>query len=498
VTLPKLAMTSTAVTSTAADAVIIGILQNGEGIALAPGSEPVDAAFDGGLLAVLDTLGATGKDDEVVKVPTLGRLPASLVVAVGLGKPANNGTLSAEQVRRASGSAARALAGTDRAVSTLSTVDLAAAAEGTILGAYSFTSYKSENRDGPLAKADLASPADGTTREHRATLKTATAIAEAVATARDLINTPPNDLYPASFAERAVALARGAGVTVEVLDEKVLKRGGYGGILGVGLGSARPPRLVRLHYKGTRPRKKVALVGKGITFDTGGISIKPAANMEIMTSDMSGAAAIVATAVLAAKLKLPLEVIATVPMAENMPSGGAYRPGDVLTMYGGKTVEVLNTDAEGRLILADAISRAAEDDPDYLIETSTLTGAQIVSLGNRTAGIMGSDEFRDRVAEVAKDSGEGGWAMPLPEELRGDLDSKLADLANVTGHRWGGMLAAGIFLREFVPEGMPWVHIDVAGPAFNSGQPWGYTGKGGTGVPVRTLAALLADIAENG
>ena len=167
-------------------------------------------------------------------------------------------------------------------------------------------------------------------------------------------------------------------------------------------------------------------------------------------------------------------------------------------MYGGKTVEVLNTDAEGRLVLADAMVRAAEENPDYLIETSTLTGAQVVALGNRTAGVMGSDDFRDRVAGIMQATGENGWAMPLPEELRADLDSRLADLANVTGHRWGGMLAAGIFLREFVADGLDWVHIDIAGPSFNTGSPWGYTGKGGTGVPVRTIAAVLADIAANG
>jgi leucyl aminopeptidase len=207
---------------------------------------------------------------------------------------------------------------------------------------------------------------------------------------------------------------------------------------------------------------------------------------------------VVATVALAAELGLPVAVTATVPMAENMPSGTAYRPGDVLTMYGGKTVEVLNTDAEGRLILADAIVRAAEDSPDYLIETSTLTGAQLVSLGTRTAGVMGSDEFRDRVAAHAQATGEGGWAMPLPEELRSDLDSRLADLANVTGHRWGGMLAAGLFLREFVADRLAWAHIDIAGPSFNTGGPWGYTPKGGTGVPVRTMISVLADIAENG
>jgi leucyl aminopeptidase len=492
---PKLSLTTTAAAEATVDAVIIGTVQDGESVALAPGAEQIDAAFDGTLADVLSTVGASGKADEIVKIPTMGRLPAAMVVAAGLG-PA--GDLSAEQIRRASGAAARTLGGTRRAVTTLSTVDLQAAAEGTVLGAYKFDEYRSERGDAPLERLDLVGPAEGSGKDHRATLKAATAIAEAVTTARDFVNTPPNDLFPASFAARAAALGKAAGLEVEVLDEKALRKGGFGGVLGVGMGSSRPPRMVRMRYRGPKARKKVALVGKGITFDTGGISIKPAANMDEMTSDMSGAAAIVASVVLAAKLKYPLEVTATVPMAENMPSGAAYRPGDVLTMYGGKTVEVLNTDAEGRLVLADAIVRACEDEPDYLVETATLTGAQVVALGKRTAGIMGSEEFRERVATIAKATGEGGWAMPLPEELRRDLDSKLADLANVTGHRWGGMLAAGLFLREFVPAGLPWVHIDVAGPAFNNGSPWGYTGKGGTGLPVRTIAAVLADIAENG
>ena len=491
---PKLSLTTTS-TAAAADAVVIGTVQDGDMVALAPGAEEVDAAFDGRLADVLATLGATGKSDEIVKVPTIGRLAADLVVAAGLGKA---GDVGPEQVRRASGAAARALAGTKRAVTTLSTVDLQAAVEGTVLGAYTFDEYRSERGDAPIERVDLVSPAEGSAKDHRATLKAATAIAEAVTTTRDFINTPPNDLFPASFAERAAALAKSAGLDVEILDEKALRKGGFGGVLGVGMGSSRPPRLVRISYRGPKARKKIALVGKGITFDTGGISIKPASHMEEMTSDMSGAAAVVASVVLAAKLKYPLEVVATIPMAENMPSGAAYRPGDVLTMYDGKTVEVLYTDAEGRLILADAIARAAEDEPDYLIETATLTGAQIVSLGRRTPGIMGSDDFRDRVAAIAKATGEGGWAMPLPEELRRDLDSKLADLSNITGHRWGSMLAAGHFLREFVPDELPWVHIDIAGPAYNNGSAWGYTAKGGTGVPVRTIAAVLADIAENG
>ena len=327
-----------------------------------------------------------------------------------------------------------------------------------------------------------------------------------MATARDLVNTPPSHLYPAEFAKRAKALGEATGLEVEVLDDKALAKEGYGGVIGVGKGSSRPPRLVRLAHRGAKNKsrtqgaktgkaKKVALVGKGITFDTGGISIKPAANMHHMTSDMGGAAAVIATVVLAAEQQLPIDVIATVPMAENMPSSTAQRPGDVLTQYGGITVEVLNTDAEGRLILADAIVRACEDKPDYLIETSTLTGAQTVALGARTPGVMGSDEFRDRVAEISQAVGENGWPMPLPEELKDDLKSTVADLANVSGSRYAGMLVAGTYLREFVADGVQWAHIDIAGPAYNTGGPWGYTGKGGTGVPTRTMFAVLEDIA---
>jgi leucyl aminopeptidase len=501
VTVPKLALSEnseSALSKTRADVLVVGTIQGTDGPELAAGSEVADAAFDGKLADVLTTLGASGKAEEIVKLPTLGKIGPGVVLAVGLGKGDADGAVTAEQVRRASGAAARALAGTDRVFTTLSAIDLQATVEGTALGAYVFTEYRSEPGDAPVSKVDLASPAEGTAKDHRATLKAATAIAESVIIARDLINTPPNDLYPASFAERAKKLAEANDLEFEVLDEKALKRKGFGGILGVGVGSSRQPRLLRVAYKPAKATKKIALVGKGITFDSGGISIKPAAGMDHMTSDMSGAAGVLASVVLAAKLKYPLEVVAHIPLAENLPSGTSYRPGDVLSMYGGNTVEVLNTDAEGRLVLADAIVRAGEENPDYLIETSTLTGAQVVALGNRTAGIMGTDEFRDRVAGIARATGEGGWAMPLPEELRAELDSRLADLANVTGNRWGGMLAAGVFLREFVAEGLTWVHIDIAGPSFNTGGPWGYTGKGGTGIPVRTIAAVLADIAANG
>jgi leucyl aminopeptidase len=214
-----------------------------------------------------------------------------------------------------------------------------------------------------------------------------------------------------------------------------------------------------------------------------------------MKSDMAGAAAMIATVCLVADLGLPVEVTATVPIAENLPGGGAYRPADIITFRNGKKAEITNTDAEGRVVLADAIARAAEDRPDYLLETSTLTGAQVIALGNRTMGVMGTPELRDRVAELARQVGEGGWAMPLPEELREGLDSPLADIANVSGERAGGMLVAGHYLSEFVADGVSWAHLDVAGPAFNTGKAHGYTGPGGTGVPVRTLLAVLADIA---
>ena len=499
----------TTAATAAADALVVGVLparagDDGEKGAprLAPGAAVVDTAFDGGLAALLALAGATGRADDVVRIPTRGTVTAPLIVAVGLG-PAGDDGPSAEQVRRASGSAARALAGTDHAVTTLSwsasdalAADaVAATAEGTLLGSYAFTEYKSARGRTPVRRVTLATDAEGA----EAVLRRATMVATAVTTARDFVNTPPNDLFPETFAARAAALGEAAGLEVEVLDDAALAAGGYGGILGVGGGSSRKPRLVRLRWSGgPSPRASVALVGKGVTFDTGGISIKPAPHMDHMTSDMAGAAAVVATTVLAARIELPLTVTATVPMAENMPSSTAYRPGDVLRMYGGKTVEVLNTDAEGRLILADAIVRALEDEPDYLIDTATLTGAQIVALGTRTAAVMGSEVFRDRVAVLARATGEDAWSMPFPDHLRSELDSRVADIANVTGHRNGGMLAAGIFLREFVPDGLPWAHIDIAGPAFHTSGPYGYTTKGGTGVPVRTLAAVLTDIAENG
>ncbi|HEU4363530.1 MAG TPA: leucyl aminopeptidase [Mycobacterium sp.] len=459
---------------------------------------PADAVAE--INAGLRALNAKASSEQVTRLVPAS-LPVARVLAVGLGKPRDE--WPADVIRRAAGAAARALNGTEAVISALAGLPgdgvIAASVEGLILGSYRFTAFRSDKtapKDAGLQTITVLSAAPDAQAQAEHGLDVATA----VATARDFVNTPPSHLFPAEFAARATALAESAGLEVEVLDEQALAEAGYGGVIGVGKGSSRPPRLVRLAYRAqtTNQPKRVALVGKGVTFDTGGISIKPAASMHHMTSDMGGAAAVIATVVLAARRQLPIEVIATVPMAENMPSSTAQRPGDVLTQYGGTTVEVLNTDAEGRLILADAIVRACEDNPDYLIETSTLTGAQTVALGSRTPGVMGSDEFRDRVAAISQAVGENGWAMPLPEELKDDLKSTVADLANVSGQRFAGMLVAGVYLREFVAEGLAWAHIDVAGPAYNTSGPWGYTPKGGTGVPTRTMFAVLEDIAENG
>jgi leucyl aminopeptidase len=363
-------------------------------------------------------------------------------------------------------------------------------AEGALLGAYAYTEYKS--RPATRALRTVTVPGTGTAR---ADVRRATTIAEAVNLTRDLVNAPPNDLYPETFAAHAAELAESRGLTVEVLDERALRRGRYGGVLAVGRGSERPPRLVRVEYRPARPRASVALVGKGITFDSGGLNLKTA-HLTWMKSDMGGGAAVIAATLALAALKVPVSVTATVPMAENMPSGSSYRPSDVLTMRDGRTVEVTDTDAEGRLILADAILRAVEDDPDRLIEISTLTGAQLVALGTRVIGAMGSDEWRDEVVAAAGSAGEPAWAMPLPEELRAGLDSNVADIANLPGERWASMLVAGRFLAEFVPNGLPWVHLDVAGPAFNTGGARDYTPKGGTGAGVRTIIAAVERLAE--
>lgn len=470
-----------------ADAVVVGLVPGPNGVRLAPGAKPVQDAIGRKLLAAFAALGATGKADEVLRVPTLGLAPFALVVGTGLGDDPR----AAESVRRAAGAAVRALAGGGTGHVHLA-IDgpVGALAEGAELGGYSFTAYKSAAKASALRKITIGTR-DG---DGKAELKRARLVSEAVGRTRDLVNMPPNDLYPASFAAQAQELAASRKLDIEVFDERALRRGRFGAILAVGSGSARPPRLVRLAYSPARPKARVALVGKGITFDSGGLNLKTA-NMEWMKSDMGGAAAVLTSVAAIAALRLPVEVIATVPMAENMPGGRAYRPSDVITTRSGRTVEVANTDAEGRLVLIDAIARAGEDEPDRLIEASTLTGAQLISLGTRIIGAMGEPRWRDEVTAAGNAAGESVWAMPLPDELRAGLDSPVADIANVTGDRWGGMLVGGHFLADFMPDGLPWVHLDIAGPAWNLAGPRDYTPKGATGAAVRTIIAAVERLA---
>ncbi len=516
-TVTALTLSTSSAAALRADAVVVGVAKGAKGPVVAVGAEAVDKAFGGKLAAVLETLGATGADGEVTKLPAASGLKAPVVLAVGLGEvPAKGDGYDAETLRRAAGVAARALSGSKKGAFALPVEDAAGAAavaEGALLGAYTYDKTNGSAKDakskdknggkgdkkdnGPLAEVALVGgkPRD---KAYKAATERATALVAEINRARDLINTPANLLTPAAFAAEAVAAAKEHGLKTEVLDEKALTKGGYGGILGVGQGSDAPPRLVRIAYTHPKAEKTLALVGKGITYDSGGISLKPAGHNETMKCDMSGAAAVFATVVAAAKLGLRVNLTGWLALAENMPSGSATRPGDVLSMYGGKTVEVLNTDAEGRLVLADAITRAGEEKPDAIVDVATLTGAMVLALGNRTFGIMTNDEaFRGTLHEIAEEAGEQSWPMPLPSHLRKGIDSPVADLANM-GERMGGGLVAGIFLKEFVADGITWGHLDIAGPAFNESGPFGYTPKGGTGAAVRTLVRLAERAADGG
>jgi leucyl aminopeptidase len=514
--LPTLQLADTDPADLTVDAVVIGV-HSQEGsteLLLASGAESIAAAFDGKLTTTVALLGATGAAGEVTKIATMGVIHAPLLVVVGLGPEPTGAAPAAETLRRAAGAAVRSLAGTRQVALALPLSDdasdngahaLRALSEGAVLGAYRFAGYKGKpqpTRKDPVETVSVLVP-DAREESARSELRRATVVTSAVSRARDWVNAPANMLRPPVFAEEIAAAASKAGLDVEVLDEEQLSRGGYGGILAVGMGSEARPRMVRLTYSPPETvvaTKRLALVGKGITFDTGGVSIKPAQGMWEMKSDMAGAAAVASVMIALTELRPLLQVAAYIPIAENMLSGESYRPGDVVSMRNGKRVEVLNTDAEGRMILGDAISRACEDNPDYLIETSTLTGGQVIALGKRVAGVMGSDALCQRAKTAGEQVGEPTWPMPLPDDVRKSMESDVADILQVAAgmERAGHMLQGGVFLREFVADGVEWAHIDIAGPSFHSGEASGYWSKGGTGVPVRTLIALVDDLAANG
>lgn len=494
-----LTLSTAAASGLRADAIVVGVAKGPKGPVVAPGAEAVDKAYDGGLAGILETLGASGSEGELTKLPSPSGFKAPVVVAVGLGAvPEQDAYFDAEALRRAAGVAARALAGAKKAAFALPIQDAAdagAVAEGARLGAYGFDAYKETGRGdaaksgkGPLGEVTLlgGKPRDAA---YKAAVARATAVTEELNRARDLVNTPPNDLNPESFAAVATAVGKEHGIKVQVLDEKALAKGGYGGILGVGAtGRRSPPGEAVVHLRQGHQAPRVRRQGHHLRL---GRHLAEARRAQRDDEVRHGyAAAVFAAVVTAARLGLEVNVTGWLALAENMPSGSATRPGDVLRMYSGKTVEVLNTDAEGRLVLADALWKASEEKPDAIVDVATLTGAMVLALGNRTFGVMANDDaFRASIVEAADEVGEESWPMPLPEHLRKGMDSPTADLANM-GERMGGGLVAGLFLREFVGEGITWAHLDIAGPAFNEAGPFGYTPKGGTGSAVRTLVRL--------
>ncbi len=458
----------------------------------------LDAKLDGALLRHAEQAEFNGKADQTLDIPTLGRLPARRVLLIGAGEKRG---MDDGRVRALSATAARAAGSNTRTLAYVPPEKVAgptfrAVGEGLALGAYRFTKYFTGDRK-PKAELGLAmvyklAGRPGAT--DKKALATGQTVADAVCVARDAVNEPPNELTPAVLADIATRLARKHKFKISVLDKAGIKNAGMHLHYAVGQGSANEPRFIHMSYKPKKPAKrKIAFVGKGLTFDSGGLCIKPAPGMGEMKSDMGGAAAVLGTMVAVADLQPDVEVHCIIGSAENMPDGAAYRPGDVFGSLDGKTVEIINTDAEGRLVLADALAYAAKLEPDVIIDAATLTGACVIALGKTYSGFYtGEDKLARQVETAAKQAGEQLWRMPLVEEIREQLKSDIADLKH-TGERWGGSISAALFLREFT-AGKPWVHCDIAGPAL-SDRARGVTPKGGTGHPVLTFVRFVENSA---
>jgi leucyl aminopeptidase len=445
--------------------------------------------------AFLDGRGFTGKLGQTAALPgvLIDGEPGPDTIVVGLGASAD---LGPDQMRRAGGALARAASrhGT-LAVRLLDALAepahrpaaAQAMAEGMVLGSYRFSTYKSAAEADTLDRVVVVG---GGGARVVAALELGVRIAEGVVLARDLVNTPGGDLTPRALAEAAVEIAEREGLQVTILDEDDIVEAGLGGLLGVNRGSEQPARFMELCWSPAGARTSLALVGKGVTFDSGGLSLKTAAGMTTMKDDMGGAAAILGAMSVIAAVAPRTKVTAYIPSTDNMTGGDATRVGDVLRIRNGKTVEVLNTDAEGRLILADALSIASEAEPDAIVDLATLTGAAIVALGSKVTAVMGSNRsWVDQITEVATRTGERVWELPLVEEYRSEIDSDIADLKNIGKAGSAGSITAGLFLREFVPESIPWAHLDIAGPAWSDSDDTFVT-KGGTGWGVRLLVEL--------
>ncbi|MDH4171575.1 MAG: leucyl aminopeptidase [Acidimicrobiia bacterium] len=469
-----------------------------------PAAADIDAYglfVDGGVPDVLDpdVLEAMRFEPKAGAAAQLVDRQGRLALVVGLGSPDE---LDADGVRKAGVVVARRAAKHGHVASHVlqdlpegldAEVAAQALAEGLGLGAYQYLQQKSDPDEPTLKKVTHVGSAGPRVK---AAVERGRVLADAVAWARDLVNEPGGSLTPPSFARAAGRMARRVGLKVKIMDAKAIEAAKLGGLLGVNRGSKQPPRLVQLTYEpADKPRGTLALVGKGITFDAGGLSIKTGAGMMTMKCDMGGGAAVLGAMSAIGQLAPPVRVVAYVPMTDNMLGDDATRPGDVLTIRNGKTVEVLNTDAEGRLILADALSLASEAEPDAIVDLATLTGACMVALGPQIAGLMGNhDGWRDQLLAASDRSGERVWSLPLPADYRELLDSTVADLKNIGGPH-GGALTAGLFLKEFVADDIPWAHLDIAGPAFGDREtPLGPAGASGFGV--RLLVELAQEFAK--
>ena len=474
---PKLKYLSGAINS---DALVVGLASKEKNLEIVSGELKLDEKE---ILQSLKDLGATGKADEVIKLPGSA---TKVLLFTGLGKAQRN--YPSEVIRRAAGIAAQSLAGHKSATFSING-DVRAIAEGASLGSYSFTDFRGHTKTdqkAPLSEIVIAGNGDNRL------LKETEVLVKWTCFVRNLVNMPPSYLNPKKFAELVSSAAKSVpGVKVKIWDERQLKSQGFGGIIGVGQGSANPPRLVQLSYKPAKAKRNLAYVGKGITFDSGGLALKPALNMDQMKGDMTGAASVCGALLAIAELKSPVAVEAWAPLAENMVSDTATRPSDIITMYGGKTVEVLNPDAEGRLVLADALVKAQENKSlDAIVDVATLTGAKMIALGTRySAAMTNNDQLCEEFLNVTKKTGEQFWQLPLPEELRQSLDTPVADIANI-GDRNGGALVAGLFLKEFIANELPWLHLDIAGCELNTGKAHGHTPVGATGVAVRSLVEM--------
>jgi leucyl aminopeptidase len=495
---PRFQVSATSPIEQDADLLIVPVF---EGPEAGPGLKELGKALDSDPLDVLRDNQVRGKLGETFTLPTLGRAVAPSLLIVGLGKRSQ---ITPDRIRRAAGKIAPRVARFEKVASTVPQAvrgwadGAQAFVEGLLLGSYRFDRYKARPKDNGEAPRWKSVVLLGTVRSDakaaREAIRRAEILAEATAWARDLVNTPAIDATPDFLAKEARKMAREVGLQSKILTKTELQSGGFGGILGVGRGSENQPRLIELRYSGGGSGPPVALSGKGITFDSGGLSIKDAKGMEWMKSDMAGAATMLAAMRAIAKLKPKVNVIAAIPSAENLPSGSAIRPGDVLRHRGGKTSEVLNTDAEGRLVLADALAYLAEKKPRLIVDAATLTGACMIALGDELWGVMGNDrDVVRQLLEAGEEAGEPGWELPLWTSYRKQIDSNVADVKNI-GERYGGAITAALFLNEFVGD-VPWAHMDIAGTAFSE-KPGDYWPKGATGNPVRTVVRFIEAQAE--